>query len=146
MSKINTTKSGAYTKSSMIEHIANLKPNQNFIKYFEPIAYKSTGSSYGACGIRIDGNPVFIDAVLSRLKDILLLENDETRLELARRKVEPSDDTKARIAKGDIKGIKKETPKAAPNAEVMYIRVHHRGIESKMAHAFLNAMRGEDNE
>jgi hypothetical protein len=36
-----------------------------------PIGYKTKGSRYGCDGIRIDGSPEFIDAVLSCLKSIL---------------------------------------------------------------------------
>jgi len=90
------------------------------LKYMTPIAYKSRGSRYGACGIRIDGNPQFIDSVLSRLKDLIDGENHSTRLELARNKVDGS-------------GLDKSFDNADSNAEVCYIRLHQRGNEGSMA-------------
>ena len=92
------------------------------LKHFHPIPYKAEGSSYGACGIRIDGTPEFIDAVLSRLKDVIDGENHVTRLELARNKVDGSK-------------LGKKFAKAAPNAEVCYVRLHVRGAQGVMASA-----------
>lgn len=86
-----------------------------------PIPYKATGSNYGACGIRIDGNAAFVDAVLSRLKDLIAGENGVTRLGLARNKVEP-------------RVMDKEFPAAAGgDAEVCYIRLHMRGGQNVAA-------------
>ena len=86
----------------------------------DPIPYKTTGSRYGACGIRIDGNPEFIDAVLSHLKELLDGENHLTRLELARNHVDGS-------------GIGKVLPNAGVGAECCYIRLHQRGGEGQIA-------------
>jgi hypothetical protein len=85
----------------------------------EPIAYKARGSRYGACGVRIDGTPEFIDAVLSNLKPLLAGENCTTRLELARAVVDGS-------------GIGKVLDNAATHAECCYIRLHTRGHESQI--------------
>lgn len=90
------------------------------------IPYRSEGSKYGAGGVRIDGTPEFIDAVLSRLKDLIEFENDETRLELSRSEV------KAVTVAGKTKGFSN----AARNAETCYVRVHERGHEAKMARTF----------
>lgn len=86
-----------------------------------PLPYKSSGSSYGACGVRIDGTPQFIDAVLSCLKSMMDCENGMTRLELARREVEN---------KLEIGGKSKHFSQAGNGAEVCYVRVHERGPES----------------
>jgi len=91
-----------------------------------PIPYKSSGSSYGACGIRIDGTPAFIDAVLSNLKDMIDGENQVTRLELSRQAVDGSK-------------LGKAFYKAVPNAEVCYIRLHMRGHEGAMMQAFMGS-------
>ena len=93
--------------------------------HFTPIPYKATGSTYGACGIRIDGNAGFIDAVLSRLKDLIDGENHCTRLTLARNVVDGS-------------GIGKDLPNADTRAECVYIRLHVRGREGMAASHFFD--------
>jgi hypothetical protein len=90
-----------------------------------PIPYKVRGSRYGACGVRIDGNPQFIDAVLSCLKPLLDGENHVTRLELARNIVDGS-------------GIGKTLDNADRGAECCYIRLHMRGNEGRMASAIFD--------
>ena len=101
-----------------------------------PIPYRATGSSYGACGIRIDGTPAFVDAVLSRLKDLIDGENQVTRLELARKPVKAT----------EINGQQKEFHKKAPNAEVCYIRLHVRGREGAIAAAVFDTHLAEATE
>lgn len=106
------------TKKETIEQWETLQENMAILPHFEAIPYKSKGSSYGACGIRIDGNPAFIDAVLSRLKDLLDGENAITRLELARNPVDGSK-------------LGKSFDKRADNAECCYIRLHQRGGDAQ---------------
>ena len=108
-------------KSNALHHWRNLPDNLPALKHFEPIPYKSEGSSYGACGVRIDGSPAFIDAILSRLKDLIDAENHLTRLELSRQPV------KARPGR--------ELNKAVTDAEVCYVRCHQRGREGQIASA-----------
>ena len=91
------------------------------------IPYKSRGSSYGAGGVRIDGPPEFVDAVLARLKDLLDLEGIGTRLELSRSKVKQG---------VEINGKVKSFEKAGADAEVCYIRAHKRGAEGAMSACF----------
>jgi hypothetical protein len=110
------------TKSQTLNHWQGMTPNQNPLPKMTPIPYKATGSRYGACGIRIDGNPAFIDAVLSNLKPLLAGENCTTRLELARNRVDGS-------------GIGKVTPNQDEGAECCYIRLHTRGREGQIAAA-----------
>ena len=93
------------------------------LKEMNPIPYKAEGSKYGACGIRIDGTPKFVDAVLSHLKDVLDGENTVTRLELSRMKVDGSK-------------LGKAFHNQADNAEVCYIRLHVRGGEGSRMLAF----------
>lgn len=112
-------------KAEEMEKWRGLAPGQPVLPHMTPIGYKTRGSRYGACGIRIDGNPAFIDAVLSRLQDLLDGENHMTRLELARRPVDGS-------------GIGKELPNADDAAECCYIRLHVRGHEGRIASAILD--------
>jgi len=107
-------------KAEALTHWRTLKAGQPILPHMTPIPYKSEGSKYGACGIRIDGNPAFVDAVLSRLQDLMDGENHVTRLELARRGVV-----------GDFKA----TPNADQNGEVCYVRLHVRGREGMMTSA-----------
>lgn len=97
------------------------------LPHFHPIPYKASGSKYGACGIRIDGNPAFIDAVLSRLKDLIDGENQVTRLGLARNPV----------AAPTVNGKTKAFHNADGGAECCYIRLHVRGSEGSMAQAIM---------
>lgn len=110
-----------YTKAGELARWATL-PDANPLKAMEIIPYKSAGSKYGACGIRIDGTPEFIDAVLSKLKELIDGENAMTRLELARSVVDGS-------------GINKKLPNATNGAECCYIRLHERGDEGKIMNA-----------
>lgn len=86
------------------------------LEHFEPIQPKTRGSRYGCCGIRIDGSPAFVDAVLSRLRELLDGENHVTRLELSRNPVKAQPGFKAGQNAGD-------------GAECCYIRLHVRGAE-----------------
>ena len=107
-------------KSDTLAAWKAMQPNQPILPHFQPIPYKASGSTYGACGIRIDGSPKFVDAVLSRLQDLIDGENHVTRLQLARNKADGS-------------GIGKELPNAVRDAECCYIRLHVRGNEGAMA-------------
>ena len=107
-------------KKETLQHWEALPEGQNILKHMAAIPYKSTGSSYGACDIRIDGNPAFIDAVLSRLKDLIDGENAITRLELSRQQVDGSK-------------LGKKFEKAERDAEVCYIRLHMRGGDAQGA-------------
>ena len=110
-------------KKETLAHWESLTPNQPILPHMTVIPYKAAGSSYGACGIRIDGNPAFIDAVLSRLQDLLAGENVLTRLGLARNVVDGSK-------------LGKTFAKADTDAEVCYIRLHERGSEGAMLQAY----------
>jgi len=97
-----------------------MQPGQDPLRHMTAIPYKSKGSRYGACGVRIDGNPQFIDAVLSCLKSLIAGENHLTRLELSRNRVDGS-------------GLGKDLPNADDGAECCYIRLHVRGDEGARA-------------
>ena len=111
-------------KHDALAHWRSLAPGQNPLAKMQPVPYKTTGSRYGCCGVRIDGTPEFIDAVLSCLKALLAGENAITRLELARNMVRQSPG----YAAGE---------NAAVGAEVCYVRLHMRGHEGSMALAML---------
>jgi hypothetical protein len=100
------------SKRRTLEHWQDLPEMADPLPVMRPVPYKARGSRYGACGIRIDGTPEFIDAVLSRLKPLLAGESGSTRLELSRHPV-----------KNGFKAL----PNAAQGAECCYIRLHVRG-------------------
>lgn len=104
-------------KKDALKAWAELAPNQDIVKHFRPIPYRTVGSTYGACGIRIDGSPEFVNAVLSRLQDLLQLESGETRLSLARSEVKS--DGKHNFSNREA------------GAEVCYIRCHERGPQAR---------------
>ena len=114
-------------KIESMRHWQTLEEGLNPLKHMTPIPYKAEGSRYGACGIRIDGNPQFIDAVLSNLKHVLDGENQVTRLELARSTVKPT----------NINGTEKNFRNSDTGAEVCYIRLHMRGHEGSMMQALM---------
>ena len=114
-------------KAEALQRWGNTPENQNPLDHMEAIAYKATGSRFGACGIRIDGSPEFIDAVLSNLKNILDGENDETRLELSRNKVKPT----------NIDGQIKTYDNTTDEAEYCYVRLHQRGHEASHVNRML---------
>ena len=123
-------KATTYTKETAFKHWATLQPAKNLLRHMVPIKNKATGSTYGACGIRIDGTPEFIDDVLSRLTDLLDGENGTTRLGLSRRAVESV----------EIAGTRKDFENSTLQSEVCYIRLHERGPEAQMARAFVAGM------
>jgi hypothetical protein len=118
-------KDGTTTKEQSLENWKGLPANQNPLQHMEPIAYKATGSKYGACGIRIDGSPEFIDAVLSCLKPLIDGENHATRLELSRSQVKPV----------EIDGKVKSFQNAHTRNEVCYVRLHMRSKQGQAASA-----------
>ena len=112
-----------YTKDTIIEAWRELEPREGAVAETIPvIPYKTEGSKYGAGGIRIDGPPEFIDAVLARLKDLLDAENSVTRLDVSRRVVEGT---------LEIAGKKKIFASGDGTNEVCYVRVCERGGESR---------------
>ena len=109
-------------KAETLKAWAALPDNMPILPHMETIPYKAKGSTYGACGVRIDGNPAFVSAVLSHLKELLDGENCATRLGLARNSV-------------DGAGVNKEFHNTADKAECCYIRLHERGSQGQMASA-----------
>jgi hypothetical protein len=110
------------TKKELLAHWEKLQPNQNPFKVMSSMSSRKRGSSYGCDGIRIDGSPQFIDAVLSCLKPLLAGENGVTRLACSRSVVTQSEGYKA----GE---------NAYEGAEVCYIRLQERSVTAKEAAA-----------
>lgn len=103
----------------------SLEPDQAILPHFTPIAADARGSTFGACGIRISGNPEFIDAVLSRLKDLLAAEAGATRLNLSRQPVKP-----VSITSGDSV-VDKKWKNADTDAETCYIQIRERTAKTR---------------
>ena len=112
-------------KQDTLKHWRSLEPGGDPLAVMRPIPCKTVGSRYGCDGIRIDGSPAFIDAVLSCLKSIIPGENNVTRLELARNTVTRKPGYKAGMNAGQ-------------GAEVCYVRLHRRTAEGSAASAFFD--------
>ncbi len=67
-------------KEQFLKHWASIRENRKVEP--RPVPYNHEGTTYAEDGIRVTGSRVFIDSVLSRLKELLLFENDETRLQV----------------------------------------------------------------
>ena len=112
-------------KKEALRRWQNLQPNQDILPHFTPIAADARGSTFGACGIRISGNPDFIDAVLSRLKDLLAAEAGSTRLNLSRQQVKP-----VSINSGESV-VDKKWNNADTDAETCYIQIRERTARTR---------------
>ena len=108
-------------KAEVLETWSRMPENQSIITHMNTIPYKTSVSKFGACGIRIDGTPQYIDAVLSHMKELLVGENQITRLERSR---------------NDAVSEFKASPNAEKGGEVCYIRLHMRGREGQVAAGF----------
>jgi len=71
-------------KEPFLRHWSKLRLNQPLRP--KPVRYTHEGSTYGEDGIRITGSKAFVDSVLSRLKDLLVYEGEETRLQVVYKK------------------------------------------------------------
>jgi hypothetical protein len=67
-------------KKPFLKHWSKLRANQALDP--KPVRYAHAGSTYAEDGIRITGSKVFVDSVLSRVKDLLRFESGETRLQV----------------------------------------------------------------
>jgi hypothetical protein len=68
-------------KDRFLKYWKGLRKNQKL--RLKPIPYLHTGTTYAQDGIRITGSRAFVDSVLSRLKDMLKYESEETRLQVS---------------------------------------------------------------
>ena len=78
-------------KSEILAHWRSLSRPQKLVP--RPVPYRHQGSTYDQDGIRITGSRPFIDAVLSRLTDLLAFENGQTRLQVS---YQPATDRESR--------------------------------------------------
>ena len=67
-------------KKPFLKHWAKLRASRKLSP--KPVRYSHEGSTYAEDGIRITGSRAFVDSVLSRLKDLLAYESDESRLQV----------------------------------------------------------------
>ena len=67
-------------KDKFIKYWKGLRKNQKL--QLKPIPYTHKGTTFAEDGIRITGSRAFVDSVLSRLKDMLDYESEETRLQV----------------------------------------------------------------
>ena len=104
-------------KADMLKHWEGLREGQPIRPGV--IAYKHRGSTFDKDSIRITGSTRFIDAVLSRVKDMLAWEGIETRLQVS---YQQSNDKQGQLI---------------PDAYNCYIQVHQRGGEGAMLQAFM---------
>lgn len=110
-------------KAEFVEHWAGLA-RKKVIKV-KPVAYKHKGSTFDEDGIRITGSPEFVDAVLSRISDMLEHENELTRLQVAYQPV-------------------KDRETGMPTRAVScYVQVHERGPEAQAIGLWTSAICGK---
>ncbi len=67
-------------KEQFLKHWTSLRRNRKL--HPRPVRYGHEGSTFAEDGIRITGSRAFVDSVLSRLRDLLVFENDDTRLQV----------------------------------------------------------------
>lgn len=108
-------------KQEALEMWEELEENMDPFPHMNPIPYKATGSTYGACGVRIDGNRDFVESVMSCLKSLIQGENNDTRLQL----------TFSEVKSTEIKGETKNFSNAESDAVCCYIRLHERGGQAQ---------------
>ena len=97
-------------KAEFLNHWKGIESNQRIL--IDSIPYKRGGSTYDCDGIRLTGSRVFIDSVLSNLKELLENENHATRLQLNYQ---------------ESKDRETQQPLGSYNC---YIQVHDRGHEA----------------
>lgn len=114
--------SSSTSKKELLTHWRNLSPDQPLRPV--AVAYKHEGSTYACDGIRITGDRDWIDAVLSRLKDLLPFENTATRFQVS---YQEATDKDTRHPLGSY---------------ACYVQVHRRGGEAVMANEFASAIAG----
>ena len=102
-------------KSETLEMWRGAPEAADIASIMQPIPYKHKGKTYGMDGVRIDGSPEFIRAVLGRLKPLMALENSHTRLATH---VADCSEVDAKFNKGN-------------GGHVCYIRAHVRGSEAQ---------------
>jgi len=105
-------------KKEMLQHWTELKGDMRLAPC--PVVYKHEGSTYDEDGLRITGSKQWIDAVLSRMKDLLKYENGSTRLQVVYKQ-----------------STDRHTGELLQSYNA-YVQVHERGGEAKMMNAFIS--------
>lgn len=85
----------------------------------EPVPYKHSGSTFSEDGVRVTGSRRFVESVMFRLRELLEFEAIETRLSVSLQEVQ--DRESGRL----------------PGAWSLYVQVHERGGQGKIAEAIL---------
>jgi hypothetical protein len=112
-------------KDSFLSHFANLPADQPLRP--DPVPYKFSGSTYSQDGVRITGSPAFVDAVLSRLKDLAEFEYRP--------------DTRLAVNYGPVKARDKRDDFVRDGSVSCYLQVHRRGPQAAMCNALIAGMR-----
>jgi len=112
-----------FGKKKFMEHWGSMKRRRKLAP--TPVPYKHEGSTFDQDGIRINGSRKFIDAILSRLTELLKFENGSTRLQTVYKQ--------ASDKSGNLL-----------DSWSCYIQVHDRGDEAKMVNAFASALTGKE--
>ena len=118
-----------HTKADLLAMWGTLPSDVDLATAISPMPGKHAGSSYGFDGIRIDGSPEFIKAVLGKLKDLLVMENTATRLSASWSAIAPRDKTEDGVRFGKPDG---------GLGYCCYIRAATRGPEGGMAMALFD--------
>ena len=106
--QIGLSKPWKAQKAQVVDHWQKLRPQQPFGQ-IRAIPREHKGPTYGFDGMRITGSPQFIDSVISRLKDLLNLESEETRLALIYRQQ-----------------VNNKTEQPVPDSYVFYLQIKDR--------------------
>lgn len=108
------TETSASRRVQNLDYWRGLESNQNPLPHMDVIPYGTKGSTFGCCGIRIEGHQEFIDSVMSNLQGLLDGETEATKLDVAIMDVKPREGMNA-------------GQNAYPDAKVVYIRLKARG-------------------
>jgi hypothetical protein len=111
-------------KADFLRHWSGLKRKRPLRP--RPVPYRHSGSTFDQDGIRITGSREFIDAVLSRLTELLPFENAGTRLQV------------------NYQQAKDRATGAPLDSWTCYIQVHQRGDEARMVNAFASGIAGRE--
>lgn len=111
--QMSTQKPWKMTKDDVLQHWRGLPPNVPFSQV-KSVPSNHKGPTYAYDGIRVTGSTAFIDAIISRLKDLASFESPRTRLQVVYRQQVDS---------------KSEMPR--PNSFVFYCQIKDRNFGQK---------------
>mgnify|MGYP000858822027 CR=1 FL=1 len=74
-------------KSQILQFWKNLRPNLPI--QMNAVSKHHKGTRFRSDGLRITGTPEFINSIICRLKEMISLENENTRIDIEYRQVEP---------------------------------------------------------